>query len=318
MSVNYRITVRGGQGDTLLQRAVKEELMQVNNELSAYESLSELNQFNKTYDANWIDISENLGKVFKEAYQIYTLTKGNFDPSVGKFVDLWGMGNNKTLRTPTAEEIEEAKKVVGFNKIIFSKNYRQAKKSTPDISLNLSAMAKGYAVDRIAALLEKSGYTDFVIEIGGAVYARGKRAPKAKGWNIGIAKPDNDKIPTNAYVISLKDMAVATSGDYRNYFYIDGKRYSHTIDPKTGYPVEHNLISITVFAKTAIYADALTTGMMTMGESKALEFANVNKIAAVLFVRTEDGYQTLVSQEAQKYIKQDLLTRDQPAKEEKK
>lgn len=304
MNTYYRITIRDGRGDTLLHNEIKNELLQINNEMSVFENMSDISQFNKNTDAGWIDVSQDLAKLLKEAYRIYTLTGGYFDPSVGKLVDLWGFGSSKTYKIPLAEEIAATKKQVGFNKISFSRDFRKARKNNQDITLNLSAIAKGYAVDRIAGLLEKNGYNNFIIEIGGEVRAKGNRAKKEKGWNVGVAKPENGQDEQYEYIVKLQNSSVATSGDYRNYFYIDDKRYSHTIDPKTGYPVEHNLASVSVFTDDCMSADALATGIMSMGEVKGLEFANNNRISAIMFVRTDDGFNVLVSNEAKKMLKQ--------------
>ena len=306
MNTYYRITLREGREDTLLQNEIKEELQQINNEMSVFEHLSDISQFNRNTDTGWIDIPDELAVVLKEAYRVYQQTNGYFDPSVGKLVDLWGFGTNKVHRIPLEEEILEAKKSVGFNKISFSKDYKKAKKSIPDIYINLSSIAKGYGVDRIAKLLEKKGYQNYIVEIGGEVRAKGIRAPKAAGWNLGIARPESDSISDYEYVVSLKDMSVATSGDYRNYFYVEGKRYSHTLNPKTGYPVEHNLASVTVFDKECMRADALATGIMSMGETKGFEFVNNNRIPAILFVKTDETYQVLISNEAKKILANSL------------
>ena len=288
MNTYYRITIRSAQEDTMLNNEVREVLRQINNEMSVFENFSDISQFNKNPDTGWIDIPEELSVVLKEAYRVYQQTNGYFDPSVGRLVDLWGFGNNKIQRIPTTEEIKEAQKTVGFNKIGFSRDFRKAQKHNPDIYLNLSSIAKGYAVDKIAALLDQKGYTDYIVEIGGEVRAKGSRGKKSKGWNLGIARPEEGKVTNYEYVVSLSNMSVATSGDYRNNFYIDNKRYSHTLNPKTGLPIDHNLAAVTVFDKECMKADALATGIMVMGEVKGLEFANNNRIPVVMFVRSDN------------------------------
>ena len=178
-------------------------------------------------------------------------------------------------------------------------------KTNPETYTNLSALAKGYAVDRIAKLLSNMGYTDYVVEIGGEVKAAGNRVEDGEGWNIAVVEP-NTETNKNAYVVALKDYAVATSGDYRNFFYYNDKRYSHTISPKDGYPVEHNLASVTVFNSSCMHADALATAIMAMGEKKGLAFANNNNLAAVLFVREGDNqFKALISKKAEKLLEQE-------------
>lgn len=318
MNTYYKISVRTSQENTLLHNKIKAELQQINNEMSVFENMSDISEFNKS-GGEWVDVPENLAQVLKSAYQVYQQTNGYFDPSVGHLVDIWGFGKNKTIKVPSEEEIAAAKKMVGMNKISFSKDFSRAKKSVPEISLNLSAIAKGYGVDRITKVLEDAGYKDFIVEIGGEVVARGNRSDKDEGWNIGIAKPENLSAEGNSsdlyeYVVRLKDMAVATSGDYRNYFYVGDKKYSHTIDPKTGYPVEHDLASVTVFHKDCMKADALATGIMSMGEEKGLEFANNNKIAVIMAVRKENGYLTLLSNQAKKFINDNAITTEEQPK----
>lgn len=309
MNTYYRIAIRSGQEDTMLNNEVKDALQQINSEMSVFESLSDLSQFNRNTDTGWIDVPEDLAVVLKEAYRVYQQTNGYFDPSVGHLVDMWGFGSNKIHRLPSAEEIKEAQKSVGLNKISFSRDFRKAQKHNLDVYLNLSSIAKGYAVDKLASLLDGKGYTDYIVEIGGEVKAKGSRAKKVKGWNLGIARPEEGKVGNYEYIIRLKDMSVATSGDYRNNFYIDNKRYSHTINPKTGYPSEHNLSSVTVFDKECMRADALATGILAMGEAKGIEFANNNRIPVIMFVRNEneDSFQTVISNEAKKLLKSDLI-----------
>ncbi len=315
MNTYYKISVRTSQENTLLHNKIKAELQQINNEMSVFENMSDISEFNKS-SGEWVELPENLAQVLKAAYQVYQQTNGYFDPSVGRLVDIWGFGKNKTIKVPGEEEIASAKKMVGMNKITFSKDFSRAKKNIPDISLNLSAIAKGYAVDRITKVLENAGYKDFIVEIGGEVVARGNRSDKEEGWNIGVAKPESPSSETYVpemyeYVVRLNNMAVATSGDYHNYFYVGDKKYSHTIDPKTGYPVEHDLASVTVFHQNCMKADALATGIMSMGEEKGLEFANNNKIAVILTVRKDDGYLTLLSNQAKKFINDNAITSEE-------
>ena len=302
MNTYYQISIRSPHENTLLKNQIKNELQQINAEMSAFDPMSDLSLFNRNTDNGWIDVPVNLSYVLKEAYKIYNQTNGYFDPSIGKLIDIWGFGSNKVQKLPTDEEVKAAKQLVGLNKIEFNKDFRQAKKRNSDITINLSAIAKGYAVDRIVSMLEKLGYTDFIVDIGGEVYAKGSRSKKDSGWNVGVARPDDNQVDNYEYIVKLKDTAVATSGDYRNYFYVDDKRYSHTIDPKTGYPVEHNLASVTVFDKSCMKADALATGIMSMGEEKGLAFANNNRLSVIMFVRTDAGFRPIVSNEAKKLL----------------
>lgn len=317
MNTYYRITIRNSRNDTLLHNAIKNELQQINAEMSVFEKMSDISQFNQNSNTGWIEIPENLSHVLKAAYRVYTQTNGYFDPSVGAIIDLWGFGTNKTIKEPSKEEIKAALKNVGLNRIVFSADFRKAKKGNADIYINLSAIAKGYAVDRIAKLLQDNKYEDFLVDIGGEVRALGNRSENAQGWNVGIARPSMESVSDYEYIVRLQNLSVATSGDYRNYYYIDGKRYSHTMDPKTGYPVEHELASVTVFADECMYADALATGIMSMGEKRGLEFANSHKLPIVMFVRTnETEFQTMVSNEGKILLEKIGISQNDTQQEE--
>lgn len=303
MNTYYRIKIRTDKENNLLHNSVKEELQRINDEMSVFESNSEISRINNDESGDWIDISPEMSEVVKDAYLTYNESNGYFDPTIGKLIDLWGFGTSRnSKRVPEDDKIKQALKSTGYNKLRFNNDFSKIKKVNQDIKLNLSALAKGYGVDRIAQLLDDNGYTDYIVEIGGEVKARGNRSPESAGWNVAVVQP-NTQTNENAYVVGLKDFSVATSGDYRNFFYYKDKRYSHTISPKDGYPVEHSLASVTVFHKSCMHADALATALMAMGEKKGLAFANNNKLAVILFVREEDNsFRALLSNEAKKLI----------------
>lgn len=302
MGTYYNIKVKTKHENKMLQKNIKEELEAINTEMSVFDNDSEISKINKEVSGKWIELSEPVQAVLKTAYTVYNQSNGAFDPTVGRLVDLWGFGTIRPKKAPSDEEIKSILDITGFNKIRFSADFSKLKKDNDDIMLNLSAIAKGYGVDRIAKLLEKQGYTDFIIEIGGEVRAAGKKSEEINGWKVGIVKPTGD-YTENAYVVTLKDHAVATSGDYRNFVYMNDKKFSHTISPKTGYPVEHNLVSVTVFHKNCMTADALTTAMMAMGEKSALDFANRYNLSTILFVRNEDNsVKAIVSEKAKKLV----------------
>lgn len=305
MNTYYRIKIRTNKPNNLLHNSIKEELQRINAEMSVFDSMSELSQLNRDDSGAWIELSPRLSEVMRDSYKAYDESRGYFDPTVGKLVDLWGFGSAKNRKLPTAEEIKEALKSTGFNKLRYNEDFSKVQKTNADSYINLSALAKGYAVDQIAKLLSNMGYTDYIVEIGGEIKAKGNRGEKETGWNIAIAEP-NTETAKNAYVVALKNYAVATSGDYRNFFYYNDKRYSHTISPKDGYPVEHNLASVTVFNKSCMHADAMATAIMAMGEKKGLAFANNNNLAAVLFVREGDNqFKALISKNAKKLLEQE-------------
>lgn len=297
----YNIKVKAGHENRLLQREVKEELAKVNAEMSVFEMSSEISEINRQPAGKWIDLSPEMSLLLKNAYEIYTMSNGAFDPTTARLIDLWGFGTKGAIqKLPSEEEIKEILKTTGFNKIQFSNNFKRLRKKYDETTLNLSAIAKGYGVDRLSALLKKSGYNNYVVEVGGEVVASGAKSDAVNGWNIGIATPTNEG-NENSFVVTLKDYAVATSGDYRNFFFIDDKQYSHTINPLTGYPVEHNLVSVTVFHKNCMMADGLATAIIAMGEEKAKGFIAQNNLAAVMFVKDEDkNIVPIISDAAQK------------------
>ncbi len=305
MNTYYRIKIRSPKENNLLHNSIKKELQRINEEMSVFEANSEISLINRDDTGEWIELSPEMSAVMKTAYNIYNKSNGYFDPTVGRLVDLWGFGTSKgTQKTPDDKLIKDTLKTTGFDKIRFSNNFTRVKKTNPETKINLSAIAKGYGVDRIAALLEENGYTDYVVEIGGEVKAKGDRSKESKGWNVAVVTP-NTQTNENAYIVPLKNYAVATSGDYRNFFYYNNKRYSHTISPKTGYPVEHSLASATVFHKNCTTADALATAIMAMGEKQGLNFANDNNLFVILFVREDSNkFKALLSNKAQKELEE--------------
>ena len=301
----YTIKIRNSHENKLLQKSINDELSKINAQMSVFDLTSEISEINRSESNQWIDLSEDMQYLLKNSYKIYQMSNGAFDPTTGKLIDLWGFGTTgKIKKIPSEEDIANMLKTAGFDKIKFNKDYSQLKKQDKDITINLSAIAKGYGVDRLSNLLKSQGYTDFIIEVGGEVVAAGNKSKGIKGWNVGVVKP-SETTNENAFVVTLKDFAVATSGDYRNFFYIGNEKYSHTIDPKTGYPAKNNLLSATVFHESCMIADGLATAIMSMGEEKGLKFANNNNLAVIMFVKTEDDkIKNIVSQKAKKLIEQ--------------
>lgn len=297
----YTIKIRSSADNTHLQKLIKDEFEEINSQMSVFDINSEISNINRDMSGQWIELSPEMSFLMKNAYQIYIQSKGAFDPTVGKLIDLWGFGTTgSTDKVPNEEDIVSVLKTTGFDKVSFDAQYEKMRKNNSETVINLSALAKGYGVDRIANLLKEQGLKNFVIEVGGEVYASGKKSDTVDGWNIGIVNPQNDN-EINAYVVKLKNFAAATSGDYRNFFYVDGKKYSHTINPKTGYPAENNLASVTVFDKSCMRADALATAIMSMGEKKSYNFIRQSNLPVVLFIKDESGnLQSWVSDAAKK------------------
>lgn len=279
----YNIKVRTPNEIENFKPQIIQEFALVNNQMSIFAKDSEINKINQTSHNQWLEISPELYLVLNTSKEIYTQSSGAFDPSVGPLVNLWGFGVDGRQNIPSDQQIKDVLNHIGFNKLKF-KEPNLIKKTDDKVYIDLSAIAKGYAVDLIASRLKQMGYNDFLVDIGGEVYASGDRVNGGQGWNIGIAEP-SETGHKNVMAIGLKDMAVATSGNYNNFYYINNKRFSHTISPQTGYPAEHNLLSATVFDKSCMKADAYATAIMSMGEKKGLAFANKYKLAVIFFVK---------------------------------
>lgn len=268
-----------------LQTQIDTLLSALNNAMSTYDKRSELSLFNQSSAPANQAISDDFYDVMILSKALYQQTDGYFDVSVGPLVNLWGFGPDKMpSKTPLDSEIQNRLSLIGLNQVdldqgILSKSH--------DRYIDLSAVAKGYAVDKVAEALDEAGIKAYLVEIGGEMRAKGVKAV-GKPWRIAIETPDLHQRKVQK-ILPVSDVAIATSGDYRNYFELDGKRYSHTIDPKTGKPVEHDLASVTVIDSQCARADALATAMLVMGKEKAKAFAIKNQVRAYLIVRNDQG-----------------------------
>lgn len=266
-------------------------LQVVNQQMSTYISDSEISRFNQLNSRDWFTMSTGFYDVIVMAQEISRLTKGAFDITVGPIIDLWGFSrelNQSNWQPPTDQEIEETIKSIGFNNIAIGKN--SIKKVNPDIKIDLNAIAKGYGVDVVFELLRDLGYTDILVEIGGEVRCSGYNN-EGNYWKIGIDKPILDVQPGTELqaVIALNNRALATSGDYRNYFEYNGKLYAHMIDPITGYPTTNDIASASVTAPNCMTADALATALMVMGEKGINLINTLDEIEAMIIIRTEES-----------------------------
>ncbi|OOF86296.1 FAD:protein FMN transferase [Rodentibacter ratti] len=273
-------------------------LKDVNAKMSTYIKDSELSRFNQNTQVDTpIEISADFAKVLAEAIRIHQITEGALDVTVGPVVNLWGFGPEKRPeRQPTPEQLAERQAWVGLDKITLDMSGQTPtlSKSVPQVYIDLSSIAKGFGVDQVAEKLEQLNVQNYMVEIGGEIRSKGKNA-EGKPWQIAIEKPNMTGERAVENVIGLNNMAMATSGDYRIYFEENGKRFAHEIDPKTGYPIQHHLASITVFTPTTMTADGLSTGLFVLGEEKALEVAEKNDLAVYLIIKTENGFETKMS-----------------------
>lgn len=254
--------------------------------LSTYIAESEISRFNAGVECFEFE-SEYFLPVLSASKEVYEISKGAFDPTVGPLVNAWGFGPDKSM-VPDSSSIDSLLQLVGFNKIVFDDN--KVCKDKPGIKLDFSAIAKGYAVDVVADFLETKGIENLLVEIGGELVCKGTKSGE-KPWRTAIEDPTVEVYEQKILaVVELKDRAVATSGNYRNYYVKDGVKYVHTIDPSSGYPISHTLLSASVFADNCMLADAYATAFMVLGVEKAKSVLSKNKsLDAYLIYSGENG-----------------------------
>ncbi|MEL7496372.1 MAG: FAD:protein FMN transferase [Planctomycetota bacterium] len=254
--------------ESKLQTAVDEALGRVNQSMSTYQPDSDVSRFNTTKSTDWFSVDAETAVVVARALEISKRSKGAFDITVGPAVNLWKFGPDKeNFGVPSDDAIAAVQSQVGYQKLDVRSDPPSLKKSHPDVQIDLSAIAKGYAVDQVAMRLENFGCKDFMVEVGGEVRCQGRRHT-GQPWRVGVRKPvENETVPD--IVIELTSQSLATSGDYENYYRVGKKRYSHTIDPTTCRPVTHYLASATVIAEDCMTADALATAAMVIGIEEA-------------------------------------------------
>lgn len=251
----------------------------VNRQMSTYRPESELSRLNAADAGVWVPTSDDTRLVIDEALRISHLTQGAFDPTIGPVVDLWGFGSGREEpQLPSQVELAAVRETVGFSKVETRSGEPAVTKQASGVHLDLSGIAKGFGVDRVAEYLERQGIENFLVEVGGELRSKGK-APGGQPWRVGIERPSG--VPGDLQqVVDLNGEALATSGNYRIFFEQDGQRYSHIINPRSGRPVEHNLASATVVAPTTMEADALSTSLLVLGPDAGMEFAVEQDIAA--------------------------------------
>lgn len=274
-----------------LQTKVENALIEVNREMSTYDPQSEISRFNRFIDTTAFPVSQQLIKVISTALDVYHKSKGSFDITVAPLVNLWGFGTEgRRNDIPSEDEISLLKLKVGSQNLVIV-DTTHLRKRIPDLQIDLSAIAKGYGVDVVAGIIQSFGYQNYMVEIGGEVVAHGVNASR-EVWKIGVDRPSYNLLPGEELeaILALKDIAVATSGDYRNYFEVAGKQFSHTIDPKTGMPIIHGLASATIIAPNCMQADALATAVMVMGKEKAIPWIeDLSQVEGLLITRMKDG-----------------------------
>jgi len=266
-----------------MQAEIEQQLAEINQSMSTYDADSELSRFNHSGSTEWVPVSAPLFTVLTAALEIGRQSEGVFDVTIGPLVNLWGFGpENRTQDIPNADEIAATLERTGHDKLMLDETARAVRKIRADVHVDLSAIAKGYAVDQIAAVFERHGIEHYMVEIGGEIRARGDNAQQMP-WRIGIDKPQTHGHAVQK-VLVLDNAALATSGNYRNYFMIGDRRYMHVIDPATGWPAESHLASVTVLAETCMLADAWATALLVLGLERGLVMAEQLGLSALFIV----------------------------------
>lgn len=287
MGTQYNVSIVLEQGQKIhpdLEQLIDGKLAELNQSMSTYLPDSEVSLLNQQANREWQTVSKPLFEVLSTAQQISDLSKGAFDITVAPLVNLWGFGpETRESLKPNEEEIKQRLSQVGYKKLHLDSEQSAIRMDSP-VSLDLSAVAKGYGADQVANLLLSLGYANFMVEIGGEIMVKG-HSVRATPWRIGIEKPSSGRQGVQQ-AINISNVGVATSGDYRNYFEQDGQRFSHTINPVNGKPITHNLVSVTVITDKASEADALATAINVMGYEKGKKLAQDQQLA-VYFIRKQ-------------------------------
>ena len=293
MGTTYHIKVVTGyfQSVTGLKEKIEKRLIEINASMSTYQRDSEISRFNEfNQTGSKFKISQDFYQVAKSAQVIYRLSDGAWDGTVNPLVDLWGFGREGPKnKIPPETQISELLSTIGFENIeVLEAGFLRKKRAA--VTLDLSSIAKGYGVDQVADTIRKEGFQNYLVEIGGEVYASGYRKD-GKLWRIGINRPQTDAGFDEVYkAVNLHNRAFATSGDYRNFFVVDGTRFAHIIDPRTGYPISNGVLSVTIIAATCTFADGLATAIMVMGPEKGLDLINrLDAVEGLIIVEQMDG-----------------------------
>ena len=289
-SVKY-VTDSSEPTPEVIQTEIDKRLEEVNDQMSTYRPGSELSRFNQSTEVNVpFPVSAATAKVVSKAIEINKLTDGSLDVTVGPLVNLWGFGpEGRVTKAPTDEDLAKRRAWIGIDKLAVQDN--NLIKTIPELYVDLSSIAKGYGVDVVAEYLESININNYMVDIGGEVGTKGKNGKDAP-WRIAIEKPATDGVSQTAQeIIEPGDLSIATSGDYRNYFEQDGVHFSHTIDPKTGKPISHKLVSITVLADDCMTADGLSTGLNVLGPEAGLALAEKMNVPVFMIVKTDKGFE---------------------------
>ncbi len=282
--------------DEELRAAILDELSRIDRLASTWRKDSELSAFNTSASTDWLPVSADLCAALTDALEVSELTGGAFDITVGPLVNLWGFGpDGPVSEPPPGEAIAAALRHIGFTKLHTDCEQGLVRKDDAALYVDLSGWAKGHAVDALAELLDANRIANYLVEVGGELKVRGHNSERRK-WAVAIEAPSTSERVPQA-VIRITDTSVATSGDYRNYFDFEGSKYSHTIDPRTGAPVTHDLAAVTIIHPVNAYADAMATALLVLGPQAGPSLAENLGIAAYFLVRKATGIEEIVTPE---------------------
>ena len=270
-----------------VKEAVQEAFLVVDESMNHYLPTSTLSELNRLPAMEVMEVDWDFAFVFNSALDIYHATDGAYDPSVSPLINLWGFGPAGVTQRPTDEEIAGVEPFVGLDEFAWDLSTREFVKRDTKANLDFSSIAKGYAVDIAADSLDELGIEHFMLEVGGEIQVRGS-SPRGDAWRLAVERPTAISRGQVFTTIAVRNVGVATSGDYRNFFEDGGQRFSHLIDPRTGYPIEHDLVSATVVHPSTMIADAWATALMVVGTEEALRLADVYELAVFLISRDGD------------------------------
>ncbi len=305
MGTFWRVSLAGEAADrrAALQTAVQQQLDNDDHELSTWKNDSVLSRFNQYRGTDPQPVSNNMADIVTLSLRIGQQTQGAMDITVGPLVNLWGFGPDKQpVKTPDAQQIAASRALTGLQHLQVINRAGQAwlQKDLPGLYVDLSTVGEGFATDHLARLMEREGINNYLVSVGGAVLTRGKNA-QGNAWQVAIQKPTDKENAVQA-IVDLQGHGISTSGSYRNYYELDGKRISHVIDPQTGQPITHKLVSVTVIAPTALEADGWDTGLMVLGPEKAQQVVREEGLAVYMIVKDGEGFKTWMSPQFRTFL----------------
>jgi thiamine biosynthesis lipoprotein len=305
MGTFYSVKISGDVkiSKPLLQQQVDALLERANDDISTYRPASVLSRFNQSHSTDPQPIPRGMADIILTAQRIGRDTQGAMDITVGPLVNLWGFGPDKrAVKVPEQQQIEAAQKNIGLQhlKLLSDSRGEWLQKDLPNMYVDLSTLGEGYGVDQLVKLMARNGITNYLVSVGGAVSSRGVNG-QGKPWRVAIQKPTDRENAVQA-LVDLQGYGISTAGSYRNYFEQNGQRYSHVIDPVTGRPITHRLVSATVIASTALEADGWDTGLMVLGTEKALKLAEEKGLAVYLISKTDEGFSAVMTPQFKAFL----------------